>query len=1006
MMDKLNLAQIGLYNPQRMSDDVVLKVFIVRQNIFENLLGKIKSESKNSIPQHHLITAQRGMGKSTLLKRIEVELRSKALAKNYVPLLFPEEQYNVSSLAELWLNCLDALADTLEIESNAKLVKEIDAHVEEISKEPDDEERASQAYASLQLVSSQLKRRMVLLIDNINIVLGRLEIGEQHQLRKMLTQNKAPIVVGASSVSMDEINDYTAPFYDAFESHYLKKLTFKELLKIITSLTELTQAVELQPEIYSEIGRLKTLHQLTGGNPRTAVMLFRLIVNGFSTAVNEDLEALLDEVTPLYKARFEELAEQSQIIIDAIALNWEPITIAQLRNETRLENNQLSPQLKRLLETGWLDKQKAYKSKGAAYQISERFFNIWFLMRRSSRRQKKMITCLSKFLEMWYGDRIDEIAEKRLNQKYLNANQVVYDIAISDVLQNEELAEKLRSQSYLAARDQFKNEKSLNWILETHDENGGDLELQVQEIMHLFKEQKDDQAVKLLNKSLKINPKSHLLLGIQGLFFKTIFKEYKKAEKSFMLSIEEDPTYGYALVQLGNLNKDHFSEYEKSEKYYLKALDIYPEYIYVNYELGNLYKDKLYDYKKAEKYYLKTIEIDVKFDRAYATLGHLYHYDLKEYKKAEKSYLSALEINPSIEDVHAGLGQLYQKHLKQYGKAEKSYLKALETDYNRAYVFVELGYLYQHNLYEFEKAEKAYLEALNIDVNFAYVYAELGNLYQHFLNNSEKSEKSYLKAIEINSEYAYAHAGLGSLYQHFFNEYKKSETYYLNAMEINPNYSYAYSGLAVLYQYHIKAYKKSEESYLKAIEIDPNNGHVYTALGNLYQDQLRDYKKAEMSYQKALQIDSQNVVCSYNLVFLYRDRLNMLDKAKNIFRDLSIVDGFKDSYKINKALFAIHENNLGIASTELKEALNIIKDGMKPDTQDDWFRASAVIHKMGHTLWFVKILDDLGFDKILAPFRIANQALIEDESMDYIQSKAVELRESAIQILERIELLL
>ena len=39
-----------------------------------------------------------------------------------------------------------------------------------------------------------------------------------------------------------------------------------------------------------------------------------------------DLEVLLDQVTPYYKARIEEYSTQQQrAVIDAIALHWDPI---------------------------------------------------------------------------------------------------------------------------------------------------------------------------------------------------------------------------------------------------------------------------------------------------------------------------------------------------------------------------------------------------------------------------------------------------------------------------------------------------------------------------------------------------------------------------------------------------------------------------------------------------------------------------------------------------------
>src|SRR5258708_21288589 len=70
--------------------------------------------------------------------------------------------------------------------------------------------------------------------------------------------------------------------------------------------------------------RLTVLRQLTGGNPRIALTLFFLYAEDFAPSVFGDLEGLLDRVTPLYKACFEELTPQQPVIASAIANHSSP----------------------------------------------------------------------------------------------------------------------------------------------------------------------------------------------------------------------------------------------------------------------------------------------------------------------------------------------------------------------------------------------------------------------------------------------------------------------------------------------------------------------------------------------------------------------------------------------------------------------------------------------------------------------------------------------------------
>lgn len=705
-MDKikqLSLSQLGLYNPQRLSDEIVEDLFVVRKKYFQLLMDKINKEKENSIPQHYLFIGQRGMGKSTLLKRIEVELRKKD--SKFIPLLFPEEQYNLSNLSEFWLNSLDAMADALELIKNKEDVKLIDAKVKELQKIKDDDDLAKQAFQFLIQMSKKINKRPVLLIDNMSFIFDRLNKNEQHTLRSWLMQNNAPILIGASAVDIEGTFDYGAPFYDAFQISYLNKLSFEELLEILNNLAKLTNAQEVLVNIHEEIGRLKTIHQLTGGNPRTAVMLFKIIVKGFSKEINDDLEALLDEITPLYKARFEELPTQLQIIVDAIALHWDPINLEQLRLETKLENGQLSPQLKRLVELGWIEKLDAYKAKGSAYQISERFFNIWFLMRRSSRRQKKELYCLSKFLETFYGDDLHEVAKNSLSVKSKNVNQIAYKLALAEVVKDKDLKKQIKE----ACHNELKEEAKTN--------------PKVYEKFGLTKEDEIDKE--------KI--------------------DFIKLEKSYLAKLKKNDRDENTWFNLGYLYQVNLYKYKEAEKAYLKVIELDKEDPSSWFNLGILYQDIFKEYKKSEEAYLKSIGLDEQYAKPWNGLGNLYRVYLQEYKKSEEAYMKAIKLDDEYAYPWIGLANLYNKHLRDYKKAEEAYLKAINLDENNHFLQNTLGNLYLDHLQEYEKAESCFLNAIKINPESVSARYNLVFLYRDKMNKLNEA-KDLFDSLEVSKE--------------------------------------------------------------------------------------------------------------------------------------------------------------------------------------------------------------------------------------------------------------
>ncbi len=404
----------AIYNPGRLTDAEVKATFIARQALFHELMDDIRASRPGSRPQHHLVVGQRGMGKTILLRRLDVSLREDPNLATFVPLSFPEEQWTIDRLSKLWLNCLDSLADTLEKEDQASpVIDAIDSAVDVLRRDPMSEDLLSEeAEREFLRQAEEIRRRPVLLIDNLDMVFNRLESHEQKRLRSSLMASGAPILIGACVSPPAQATDYSAPFYDHFKTHYLERLSPEEMQEVLRQLAEQAgQPAELLRQIDRERPRLFTLHALTGGNPRTTAILFQILCQGFSKEAYQDLEALLDWVTPLYKARFEELAPQAQMIVSTLATHWEPMAAGQVGTATRLENRQVSPQLNRLRKAGIVEVvpidpedrvgqlTSGKRSGRNGYQLAERFFNIWFLMRQSTRRDRRNLIYLTRFIE-------------------------------------------------------------------------------------------------------------------------------------------------------------------------------------------------------------------------------------------------------------------------------------------------------------------------------------------------------------------------------------------------------------------------------------------------------------------------------------------------------------------------------------------------------------------------------------------------------------------------------
>ena len=330
----ISLHQLSLYNTGRMPPEQVIAAFAARRQQFDRIVADLAAEKPRSRAQHHLIVGQRGMGKTMLLARIAAELRTDSdLSARFIPLVFAEEQYAVDRLSKFWLNCLDSLADARELTKDTRSVAEIDATVARLTAAgmraaKDDQPFADEVYDAFAQVAEANGQRPVLLVDSLQLVFERLDNGQQHSLRELLMRPGSPILVGASPSPPPQSQDYGAAFYDQFKVHYLRPLDESEMRSLLVHLAEGAQRDDVRQRVLQHPARLTVLRQLTGGNPRTALTLFFLYAEDFAPSVFGDLEGLLDRVTPLYKARFEELTAQQQVVASAIANHWDPVTAA------------------------------------------------------------------------------------------------------------------------------------------------------------------------------------------------------------------------------------------------------------------------------------------------------------------------------------------------------------------------------------------------------------------------------------------------------------------------------------------------------------------------------------------------------------------------------------------------------------------------------------------------------------------------------------------------------
>jgi tetratricopeptide (TPR) repeat protein len=397
IIEEMKFHGLAVYNPGLLSRAELISQFVARRSLLERLLADLARPGFN---QHQLIVGHRGMGKTMLLRRLSYAVDDDpTLSGAWMPLAFPEEQYNVSRLSDFYVNCIDALGDALEQTGKRSEATLLDMSVESLP--ADEDQRAHAALDLLLGAADRFGRRLLLLVDNVDLVLDRLS-EQQWCIRELLSHEERLLLIGATPVAIGATYTYEEAFYDFFQVHELSGLTHEETREVLRHLAIETGRSQVIDLLDSDPARVQTLHTLTGGNPRTIVLLFEVLARGTDGDVRSDLERLLDQCTPLYKARFESFPQQAQQVIHALAIHWHPISSVELATVLRLEVNVVSAQLNRLTQQAVVEKVPYEPQSKTGFQIAERFFNIWYLM-RASRRVRRRLTWLVEFLRCFHG---------------------------------------------------------------------------------------------------------------------------------------------------------------------------------------------------------------------------------------------------------------------------------------------------------------------------------------------------------------------------------------------------------------------------------------------------------------------------------------------------------------------------------------------------------------------------------------------------------------------------
>ena len=383
------------YNPGFLTDDELVTSFCVRNAEFESVMETLRN-CRGPSNAHQIVVGPRGSGKTTLLLRVAAEVRrDPALSRDFFPIQFAEESYAVATAGEFWLECLSRLADQAPKRDGDP---DLDLTVAELRSVREDRDLATRCLGALLDFSDREGKRLVLLVENLNMMFREMadpDVGPR--LREVLQNEPRIVVLGSATSQFAQITDPAEALSEQLRIVLLEPLDTEACRVLWESVSGRSAAQH----------SIRSLEILTGGSARLLAVVARFGSARSFRALLADLLDLVDNHTEYFKSHLEALPPQERRVYLALAELWQPATTREIAKRCRLDTSKCSAQLQRLMERDVVQ-EKGGTARRKEYYLTERLYNIYYLLRRR-RGHAPLVEALIRFMQSFY--RPSEIQE-------------------------------------------------------------------------------------------------------------------------------------------------------------------------------------------------------------------------------------------------------------------------------------------------------------------------------------------------------------------------------------------------------------------------------------------------------------------------------------------------------------------------------------------------------------------------------------------------------------------
>lgn len=378
---------IWRFSPNQTAPELLEAIFTGRDDLLRNVIEKI-AHSANSGATHHIqLYGPRGIGKSHFLALLHHRLVTDPHFRTSLRIAWLHEDETTTSVVQFLVRIYRSLCKWYPTEFSA-------AWLDELLNQPP-------AEISTILVSRLVARfetmRLVILVENLNLLFEGIGDEGQHALRAVLTNHPFACFVATSQQLFKSVTDRSEPFFGFFQQIPLKPLTFADAQELLTKIAQTKNQQDLVQFLQTPDGRsrVRAIHDLASGNHRVYIVL-----SGFVT--RESLDELLtpfrrmaDDLTPYYQERLRWLSPLQRQIVELLCRQQTTLNPREIARRLLTEQTSIGKQMRILEQIGYLTSRE--RGRETFYEISEPLMRLAFEV-----KEHCLLEMLVDFLRIWY----------------------------------------------------------------------------------------------------------------------------------------------------------------------------------------------------------------------------------------------------------------------------------------------------------------------------------------------------------------------------------------------------------------------------------------------------------------------------------------------------------------------------------------------------------------------------------------------------------------------------